>query len=588
MRKETSPEAPGRRRFLGQVSGAAAASIATNAIGLPALSLLTEASTQADIGPQNAGQRRRTAKHIRDRATEDEFLIPPHTHTDNGDEQKYPNRIGNFTKTLRHDPSTGEVDPAAYVTLTEAIASGDSADFDALAINGHFGCPDPSRQRRLVNPMAGYAFDLEGADSHVPAMRPAPAFASAEEAGEMVELYWMALLRDVNFEDYATNPLAQAAAADLSSLSDFRGPKQGGHVTPQTLFRDSFPGCTRGPYISQFLLQPADFGAQRVDQRIRTNAPGIDFMTTFSDWLDVQNGCNETARITPGLLVFCRNGRDLSQYVHIDVLFQAYFVALLVLLGGGYPVDAGNPYGVIIDGGAGRPRNASLDPNGSISQVGFGTFGGPAIATLLAEPATRALKHVWYQKWLVHRRLRPEEFGGRVEVHRLGRASYPVHSDLITVSTVLNGVFSSFGSYLLPMAFPEGSPNHPSYGAGHATVAGACVTILKAFFNESAPIQNPVVPNASGSGVVPYTGRALTVGGELNKLASNVAQGRNIAGVHWRTDATESLKLGEECAISILRDMSHLYRETFNGFSLRKFDGTSVTVSGPEDSREDE
>jgi hypothetical protein len=588
MRKENPPEAPGRRRFLGQVSGAAAASIATNAIGLPALSLLTEASTQADKDPQNAGQRRRKAKHIRDRATEDEFSIPPHTHPDNGDEQKYPNRIGNFSKTLRHDPSTGEVDPAAYETLTEAIASGDSADFDALAINGHFGCADPFRQRRLVNPLAGYAFDLEGADSHAPTMRPAPAFASAEEAGEMVELYWMALLRDVNFEDYATNALAQAAAADLSNLSDFRGPKQGGHVTPQTLFRDSFPGCTRGPYISQFLLQPADFGAQRVDQRIRTNAPGIDFMTTFSDWLDVQNGCNETARITPGLLVFCHNGRDLSQYVHIDVLFQAYFVALLVLLGGGYPVDAGNPYGVIIDGGAGRPRNASLDPNGSISQVGFGTFGGPAIATLLGEPATRALKHVWYQKWLVHRRLRPEEFGGRVEVHRLGRASYPVHSDLITVSTVLNGVFSSFGSYLLPMAFPEGSPNHPSYGAGHATVAGACVTILKAFFNESAPIQNPVVPNASGSGLVPYTGQALTVGGELNKLASNVAQGRNIAGVHWRTDATESLKLGEECAISILRDMRHLYRETFNGFSLRKFDGTSITVSRKLEGEEDE
>jgi hypothetical protein len=36
---------------------------------------------------------------------------------------------------------------------------------------------------------------------------------------------------------------------------------------------------------------------------------------------------------------------------------------------------------------------------------------------------------------------------------------------------------------LLPMAFQEGSPMHPSYGAGHATVAGACVTILKAFFD---------------------------------------------------------------------------------------------------------
>jgi hypothetical protein len=394
----------------------------------------------------------------------------------------------------------------------------------------------------------------------------------------MVELYWMALLRDVNFQDYATNPLALAAAADLSNLSDFRGPKQGGQVTPQTLFRDAFHGCVTGPYISQFLLQPANFGAQRVDQRIRTNAPGIDFMTTFPEWLEVQNGFDETASLTPGPLVFCRNGRDLGQYVHIDVLFQAYFVALLLLAGGGYPLDGGNPYGVVLDGGAGRPRNAALDPNGSLSQIGFGTFGGPAIATLVGEPSSRALKHVWFQKWLVHRRLRPEEFGGRVEVHRLGLASYPIHRDLRTVSTVLSEVFSRFGTNLLPMAFPEGSPNHTSYGSGHATVAGASVTILKAFFDESATIQNPVVPNAAGTALDAYVGPPLTVGGELNKLASNVAQGRNIAGVHWRTDATESLKLGEECAIGILHDMSGLYRETFNGFSLTKFDGTVVTV----------
>src|SRR5262249_446464 len=33
----------------------------------------------------------------------------------------------------------------------------------------------------------------------------------------------------------------------------------------------------------------------------------------------------------------------------------------------------------------------------------------------------------------------------------------------------------------------------------------------------------------------PYTGAALTVGGELNKLASNIALGRDAAGVHYRS-----------------------------------------------------
>ncbi|MEM7163573.1 MAG: hypothetical protein AAF487_14165, partial [Bacteroidota bacterium] len=45
--------------------------------------------------------------------------------------------------------------------------------------------------------------------------------------------------------------------------------------------------------------------------------------------------------------------------------------------------------------------------------------------------------------------------------------------------------FNKKQGYFLPMAFPEGSPMHPAYGAGHATVAGACVTILKAFFDTS-------------------------------------------------------------------------------------------------------
>ena len=41
---------------------------------------------------------------------------------------------------------------------------------------------------------------------------------------------------------------------------------------------------------------------------------------------------------------------------------------------------------------------------------------------------------------------------------------------------------------------------------------------------------NPVIPNASGESLEPYTGEALTVGGELNKLAANIALSRDAAG----------------------------------------------------------
>ncbi len=119
---------------------------------------------------------------------------------------------------------------------------------------------------------------------------------------------------------------------------------------------------------------------------------------------------------------------------------------------------------------------------------------------------------------------------------------------------------------------------HTSYGSGHSTVAGACVTILKAWFDESAVIPNPVVPSIDGTTLEPYQGPPLTVGGELNKICSNISQGRNIAGVHWRTDATEANLLGEAVAISILRNQRATYNEPFNGFTFTKFDGKTITV----------
>lgn len=534
----------------------------------------------------NAVKRRITARKVRVDAAEEQFLQPNPIHVDNGDEARYPNKLGNSTKGLAHDPHTGEVIPAAYAKLLAALRGGRSTDFDALASNGALGCGDPTKQRRFVNPQAGYAYDLEGIDSHQLTMPPAPAFASAQEAGEMVELYWMSLLRDVPFAEYDTNAVAAAAAADLSKLSDFRGPKVDGKVTPQTLFRDEYPGCTTGPYISQFLLQPVNFGAQSIDTRILTNTAGIDFNTTFADWLSVINGCQppSSMAIGAGPRVYCYNGRAIGQYVHTDFLYQAYFVAGVNLLGGAgtaYPADAGNPYGQFIDHtGTGLPLPAGM--SGAPADIGFGTFGAPAIATLVCEPATRALKHQWYQKWLVHRRLRPEEFGGHVEVQRLGRATYPFHPDLFN-STVLNDIFTKVGSHLLPVAFPEGSPLHTAYGSGHATVAGACVTMLKWFFDESAIIENPVVPDPADptklvSYVAPKGEPPLTVGGELNKIASNISQARNIAGVHWRTDANAANRLGEDVAIAMLDELGGLFNEPYAGFSVTRFDGTTIRV----------
>jgi hypothetical protein len=349
-----------------------------------------------------------------------------------------------------------------------------------------------------------------------------------------------------------------------------------GQVTAGTLFRGFTAGDVVGPYLSQFLLKPIPFGTQVISQQIRTVMPGIDFLTNYVDWLDAQNGTAPTQKTQYDTTRrYIRNGRDLAMWVHIDVLYQAYFDAMLILL---QPPD---PTDLVTGGGIGAPLNPGNPYLQSKNQTGFGTFGGPAIATAVAEIATRALKSVWYQKWFVHRRLRPEEFGGLVH-NTLGpaNAKYPLHPDVLN-SQAAAQVHAQHNTWLLAMAFPEGCPLHPSYGAGHATTAGACVTILKAFFDENFVIPNPVVAAPDGLSLLPYTGPdagQLTVGGELNKIAANIGIGRNFAGVHWRSDYAESLKLGEAVAINVLRDQRLTYAEDFGGYTFTKFDGTKITV----------
>ncbi len=81
-----------------------------------------------------------------------------------------------------------------------------------------------------------------------------------------------------------------------------------------------------------------------------------------------------------------------------------------------------------------------------------------------------------------------------------------------------------------------------------------------------------------GLALVPYKGPDLRVGGELNKLAANIALGRDIAGVHWRSDGIEGLKLGEAVTVGLLTDLRATYTEDFGSVSLTKFDGTTITI----------
>ena len=575
--------------------------------------------------------RRLQALEIRRDAAEVAFQREHPNHISNAEEFRYrnednqPTHIGNFTKGLPHDVQTGLiVDSQDYRQLVRGIDSGDVRDFrdTSLGSPGMDGVELPQWQSQIAQGRsvrawesqgAGLTFDLEGPDAQAVTMPPAPKLDSQELVTEMIEVYSMGLLRDVPFADFKTSQKVKTAierlnnspwikSPDLSELSPAEQKRLRQPFTTQTVFRGITKGDDVGPYLSQFLLVGnrglenvhefkdgfIQYGSLRVDQRVRFADKAKDYMTTWEAWVDVQNGADvrglETYSEDPAYR-FMATPRDLATYVHYDALYEAYLNACLILLGLGVSFDPGIPF---------------QDQDFRDKQQGFAHFGGPHILSLVTEVATRALKAVRFQKFNVHRRLRPEAVGGWV--HRYCNGST---QNIEVIKTLVDGLGSQLlddiskhnfqqnqnfsdranddnggypQSFLLPMAFPEGSPMHPAYGAGHATVAGACVTILKAFFDHGAEL--PFCYQASTDGTklmeVPIA-QPLTVEGELNKLAANISIGRNWAGVHYFTDYIESIRLGEEIAIGILEEQKLTYGENFS-MTVPLFDGGTVRI----------
>ncbi len=496
-----------------------------------------------------------------------------------------------------------------------------------------FVVPPPLQSDGFNNPQAGRSHDKLTGGAIEYAMPAAPKVRSKSTAAEMAELQWMAILRDQFFANWTGNALVAQAVSDLTTQfgtaiaanepgglrlgSDLPATEDGKlDLRQQTLFRCGLLGEDKGPPISQFFLHDVSYGAQFIVQKVRPYKSHLDFLTEHGSWLRAQNaGLDEWAHgytddndfvsaptlEEPGGPRRISTMRDLARFVNKDALHQAYFNAALLCLSWKIPLDAGNPYRTYA------------------RQAPFATFGGPDILTRVSEVAARALEVVWRQKWLVHRRLRPEAYGALMQMQQVGfpenggmtKRAYGLPSmafDSGAAKYLVNTGLNGHKNYYLPLAFTAGSPPHPSYGAGHATVAGACVTVLKAWFAERTPLkaylaanpkhspfkgmappEDPVAlatPDATGV-LVPYTGAdadEITVEGELNKIACNVAMGRSMGGVHWRSDNTRSLRLGEQVAAELLRSESVDYAErrkpdgSSPTWSFRSFDGDDVLI----------
>jgi hypothetical protein len=180
------------------------------------------------------------------------------------------------------------------------------------------------------------------------------------------------------------------------------------------------------------------------------------------------------------------------------------------------------------------------------------------------------MQHAWYQKWVKWRRLRPEVFGlwvDNVMNARVANARNYNISSIIFNNAILQdieainvGFGAPVGTVTLPLTFPEGSPSHGAYPAGHATLSGACATILKIFFHGEdlwSSYSSPIQSNNDGTALIPYVesdANSLTVNGEIEKMAYNISLGRDWAGVHYRTDGI-GIELGEEVAIRYFQDI---------------------------------
>jgi hypothetical protein len=373
----------------------------------------------------------------------------------------------------------------------------------------------------------------------------------------MKELYWQALCRDIPFAEYSESEQIGYVAENLGK-------------TPRTVFRGSGQGELDGPYISQFLAKPIPMVSTMIEQRYRTPQPGSNFLDSYGEWLQIQTGVPPWREpVWDPAPRYIRNGRDLAEWVHYDFLYQAFLNAALIIM------DS-RPENVLSD------RRFVLQRNNpyrhSDVQDGFVTFGFAEAVDWLGRVTTAALKAAWAQKWLVHHRLRPEEFGGRVHHTRSNTIHYPIHEDLL-YSPAVDLVYRQTETFLLTQAYPEGAPLHPSYPSGHATVAGACSVVLKALFDETALIPNCVHASADGLSLLPCPASfAPTIGAEVNKLAFNIAIGRNWAGIHYRSDALAGIRLGEEAGISILQDLVRCCTEDFDGFEFTRYDGTYVRI----------
>lgn len=147
-----------------------------------------------------------------------------------------------------------------------------------------------------------------------------------------------------------------------------------------------------------------------------------------------------------------------------------------------------------------------------------------------------ALAAAWYYKWLADANCHPRPcppFSKHRRKHTSRRPRpYEVDYEVdVLYNRPVNCTASGDGARrFLPDPSP-GTPRHPSYPSGHSTHSAAASEVLSYFFPD-------------------YTG-------EFTKLADNAGMARLWAGIHYRSDHIQGMKLGRCVARLIIEQIEH-------------------------------
>ncbi len=199
--------------------------------------------------------------------------------------------------------------------------------------------------------------------------------------------------------------------------------------------------------------------------------------------------------------------------------------------------------------------------------------------------AGEAIRSVWYQKWWVHLRHRPESGGGIVHLLKSrGHIDGNISNTVLSSKAVQASHAANNNSWFLSQAFPEGSPTHPVISDG----ARRCCRGL----HNGAQILFQRLPDFAESGCSDKrwhrnshlygTKRRLVDGqrrdsqvGKQHKLRPRYPRRYPLA---KRYNHLNSARRGGRAELP--EDGARCYDEEFS-ISLTKLDGTTYTIANP-------